>query len=337
MDATRSLYISTEHGLMRGDLNGTLVDLRPLGLEQYGRVWSVVADHRLPSRLYAGTTRGGVFRSDDAGATWQQKNEGLLYLEVSCVMQHPATGELYAGTRPASIFKSSDYGETWSNLDALHTLREMHDWTFPNPPYFPHVKAIGLAPANPQLILGAIEEGWLVRSSDGGASWANLRAGTEFDSHTVYAMPDNEKVLVSTSGKGVYRSEDGGEHFTPANDGLNSRYLAQIAVHPDAPQILFTAGAEVPPPKWRRPEGCRSEIYRSENQGRSWQALKGGLPNDMRAAPRVVAGDRSAPGWVMVGMQDGDLWLSRDFGESFQRVATGLPAVFGLTTVAARG
>jgi photosystem II stability/assembly factor-like uncharacterized protein len=175
-----------------------------------------------------------------------------------------------------------------------------------------------------------------VRSADGGATWANLRAGTEFDSHTVYAMPDNEKILVSTSGKGVYRSEDGGEHFTPANEGLSSRYLAQIAVHPDVPQILFTAGAEVPPPKWRRPEGCRSEIYRSENQGRSWQALKGGLPNDMRAAPRIVAGDRFAPGWVMVGMQDGELWLSRDFGESFQRIASGLPALFGLTTAPAR-
>jgi photosystem II stability/assembly factor-like uncharacterized protein len=337
MDAGRSLYISTEHGLMRGHLNGTLLDLRPLGLERYGRVWSVVVDHRIPNRLYAGTTRGGVFRSDDAGTTWVKKSEGLYYQEVSCVAQHPTTGELYAGTRPASIFKSSDYGETWSNLDALHALREMEDWTFPNPPFFPHVKAIGLAAANPQLILGAIEEGWLVRSTDSGATWTNLRAGSEFDSHTVYAMPDNEKILVSTSGKGVYRSEDGGNHFSPANDGLHSRYLAQIAVHPDMPQMLFTAGAEVPPPKWRRPEGCRSEIYRSENQGRSWQALKGGLPNDMRAAPRIVAGDRFAPGWVMVGMQDGDLWLSRDFGESFQRAATGLPALFGLTTAPAQG
>jgi hypothetical protein len=57
----------------------------------------------------------------------------------------------------------------------------------------------------------------------------------------------------------------------------------------------------------------------------------------MRAAPRIVAGDRYAPGLVMVGMQDGDLWLSRDFGDSFQRVATGLPALFGLTTAPARG
>jgi photosystem II stability/assembly factor-like uncharacterized protein len=334
MDASRTLYISTERGLMGGRLNGTLDDLRPLGLERYGKAWSVVVDHRNPSRLYVGTTRGGVFRSDDAGVTWQKKSEGLYFQEVSCVVQHPLTGELYAGTRPASIFKSTDYGETWTNLDGLHTLGGMEHWTFPHAPFFPHVKAIGLANGDPKLVLGAIEEGWLVRSTDGGASWVNLTAGPEFDSHTVYAMPDNEKVLVSSSGKGVYRSEDGGDHFVPANEGLHSRYLAQIAVHPEKPKVLFTAGAEVPPPGWRRPEGARSQFYRSENQGQSWQALKGGLPNDLRAAPRVVAGDSQTPGWVMVGMQDGDLWLSRDFGESFSRIATGLPALFGITSAA---
>jgi len=334
MDAARKLYISTERGLVRGELNGSLGAVQPLGLERYGRAWSVVVDHRNPNRLYVGTTRGGVLRSDDAGTTWQKKSEGLYFQEVSCVVQHPTTGDLYAGTRPASIFKSSDYGESWTNLDGLHALDSSEHWTFPHPPFFPHVKAIGLAPGNPKLILGAIEEGWLVRSTDGGATWDNLTEGPEFDSHTVYAMPDNEKVVVSTSGKGAYRSEDGGNHFVPANDGLSSRYMAQLAFHPSAPRLLFTAGAEVPPPLWRRPEGCRSQFYRSENQGRSWRVLKGGLPNDIRAAPRVVAGDSQVPGWVMVGMQNGEVWLSRDFGESFDCVATGLPAVFGITSVA---
>jgi len=335
MDEIRTLYISTERGLMRGRLNGTLEDVRPIGLERYGRAWSVVADHRNPRRLYVGTTRGGVFRSDDAGETWAKKSEGLYFQEVSCVVQHPSTGELFAGTRPASIFKSADYGESWVNLDGLHTLEGMEHWTFPHAPFFPHVKAIGLAERNPKLILGAVEEGWLVRSTDGGVTWANLTDGPEFDSHSVYSMPDRENVVISTSGKGVYRSENGGDEFVPANDGLNSRYLAQLAFHTERPQILFTAGAEVPPPEWRRPEGARPQFYRSENQGRSWQALSGGLPNDLRAAPRVVAGDSAVPGWVMVGMQNGEVWLSRDFGESFRRIASGLPAVFGITSVGA--
>lgn len=335
MDANRTLFLSTQQGLMRGRLNGGLTDLQPAELEGCGGAWSVVVDHRDPVRLYVGTRRNGVFRSDDGGATWQKKSEGLYFQEVSCVVQHPATGVLYAGTRPAAIFKSVDGGESWANLDALHTLHEMEDWTFPHAPFFPHVKAIGLAAGDPGLILGAIEEGWIVRSTDGGVSWTNLRDGSEFDSHTVYPMPDDSRILVSTSGKGIYRSEDGGDHFAPAHDGIHSRYLAQLAFHRDAPQVLFTAGAAVPPPFWRRPEGCHSQFYRSENQGRSWQALTGGLPNDMRAAPRVVAGDSVAAGWVLVGMQDGELWFSCDFGESFDRIATGLPPVSGLTLLAA--
>jgi photosystem II stability/assembly factor-like uncharacterized protein len=335
MDARRTLYLSTDHGLMRGRLNGTLEDVKLLGLEKHGRMGSVVVDHREPRRLYVGTSRGGVFRSEDGGETWREVNDGLYYKEVSSLAQHPVTGELYAGTRPASIFKSADYGESWSNFDGLHALEGTKDWTWPHPPYYPHVKGIGLCRGDPELIFGAVEEGWLVRSTDRGATWSNLTDGTEFDSHTVNVMPDDANVLISTSGTGIYRSDDGGDHFVMANDGIHSRYLAQLAFHPEEPALLFTAGAEVPPPRWRRPEGCRSQFYRSQDQGRSWQALKGGLPNDMPAAPRIVAGDTAAPGWLMVGMQDGVLWLSRDRGESFARVATGLPTLFGLTSVAA--
>lgn len=334
MADNRVLYISTERGLARARLNGTLDALEPLGLEKIGRLTSVVVDHRDPHRLFIGTGRGGVFRSDDGGAHWRPMNNGLFYQEVSSLAQHPATGELYAGTRPASIFRSSDYGESWTNFDKLHALKETKDWTWPNPPHYPHVRHIGLAKDDPKVILGAVEEGWLVRSTDGGESWANLKDGTEYDAHTVYVMPDNPKVVLSTSGKGAWRSNDGGDHFSDANAGLRSRYLAHLAFHPAAPRTLFTAGAEVPPPKWRRPEGCRSQIYRSDDQGQSWTTLTGGLPNDMRAAPRIVAGDTVSPGWVMVGMQDGVLWMSRDSGESFRAIASGLPAIHGLTSVA---
>jgi Sortilin, neurotensin receptor 3, len=333
MGTRRTLYVSTERGLFRGRLNGTLEDLRPLGLEQCGRLWSVVIDHRNPRRLYAGTGRGGVFRSEDGGETWRATNTGLFYQEVSSLAQHPVSGELYVGTRPASIFKSTDYGETWSNCEGLHRMPETKDWTWPNPPHYPHVRDIGLSRADPNLILGAVEEGWLVRSKDGGKTWSNLKDGTEYDAHTVQVMPNDPKVVISTSGKGVYRSEDGGDHFVAANDGIKCRYLAHLAFHPAEPAVLFTAGAEVPPPNWRRPEGCHSQFYRSDDQSRHWHALTGGLPDDIRAAPRTVAADREAPGWVMVGMQDGALWLSRDHGENFRQIAGGLPIIFGVTSV----
>jgi photosystem II stability/assembly factor-like uncharacterized protein len=177
------------------------------------------------------------------------------------------------------------------------------------------------------IILGAVEEGWVIRSQDGGKTWQNIKEGVEFDAHSVAVMPDNPTVVIATSGKGVYRSVNGGESFVNSSDGLDCRYMAQLVVHPARPQVLFTAAAAVPPPFWRRPEGAASAFYRSENQGDSWERLSGGLPSHFKAAPRTVAGDPEQPSSFFVGMTDGTVWLTKDDGDSFHQILGGLPEV----------
>jgi len=183
------------------------------------------------------------------------------------------------------------------------------------------------------LIFGAVEEGYIVRSTDGGETWATIKDGSEFDSHTVTVMPDNADVIVSTSGKGVFRSSDGGSHFVPASDGMTRRYTAQLVVHPDAPSVLFTAASAGPPATWRGPQGANAEFYRSDDQGQQWSALRKGLPETILPAPRAVTGDPAAAGALLIGMTDGSVYLTRDFGESFRQIITGLPSIFGLSVV----
>ena len=89
--------------------------------------------------------------------------------------------------------------------------------------------------------------------------------------------------------------------------------------------MLFTAGAEVPPPGWRRPEGAGAGFYRSEDSGASWSRLTGGLPERIGPAPRSIAVDPASPETVFVGLNDGEIWASRDGGEAFDRIVTGLP------------
>jgi photosystem II stability/assembly factor-like uncharacterized protein len=325
------IYISTQTGLFRATMNSPISGIEEIGFEDLGTVRSPVAiDHHDPNRLYAATRRGGMFRSDDRGKTWHEKNDGLIYKEVWCIVQHPATGELYIGTGPAAVFKSTDHGEHWTFCEQLHTLPETIHWTFPNPPHIAHVKGLGLCLEDPNLVFGAIEEGWLIRSKDGGATWTTLQSGTEIDSHTVSVMPNDRRVLVSASGNGIYRSEDLGDHFVPANDGLTRSYVSQIALHESEPNVLFTAAAEVPPGKWRRPEGANSQFFRSDDQGRSWKALAGGLPQNMKAAPRATTGCPDRAGSFLVGMNDGSIWMTADHGESFKQIATGLPPIYGL-------
>ncbi|HWP58505.1 MAG TPA: hypothetical protein VNL14_11495 [Candidatus Acidoferrales bacterium] len=328
----RILYLGTEDGLYFAEPEDGGFRSRALALQGKGAVRSpVVVDRADPRLLYAGTTRAGVYRSEDAGLTWREINDGIIYKEVWSIAQHPRTGELFAGTGPSSIFKSRDGGDTWIDCAQLRNLPETIDWTFPRPPHVSHVKSLALSANDPDVVFGAVEEGWVIRSRDGGETWQNLKDGVEFDAHCIALMPDNENIVIVTSGKGVYRSENGGENFTDSSMGLACRYMAPFVVHPARPATLFTAAAAVPPSAWRRPEGAASAFYRSDDQGKSWERLSGGLPSHFRAAPRAVAVDPEDPDTFLAGMTDGTVWLSENGGASFRQILGGLPQVTSIS------
>ena len=331
---TTALFLATGNAVFLAEHNGAGYDSRPLGLEGRGIVRWILADPSEPGRAWAATERAGVWRTDDGGRSWAEKNDGLVYKHTLSLARHPTTGDLYVGTEPACIFKSIDGGESWIELETLRRLPTRKDWTFPGPPFVAHVRGIGLSASDPQIVFGAVEEGWLVRSADGGESWVNIKDGTEFDSHTVTVLPDG-KTVVSASGHGLYRSADGGKTFENSDAGIYHPYLINVAVHPERPRVLFTAGAEVPPPGWRRPEGAGAGFYRSADGGLSWTRLTGGLPDRIGPAPRSIAMDPDAPESVFIGLNDGELWASGDGGEGFSRIASGLPPIIGIAPVPA--
>jgi photosystem II stability/assembly factor-like uncharacterized protein len=308
------LLIGTRSGLYETDGD----DVTSLGTEQFGEVrCPVVVDCADTNVLYAGTVRAGVVRSTDAGRSWQPINAGLTRPEVWWLAQHPATGDLWAGVSPAGIFKSTDRGAHWRECETIQRLPRRAEWSFPPPPHTPHVKHIDLRPDDPDDVIAAVEEGWLIRTTDGGETWTNLDNGSEFDSHTAYFMPGSRGVIVSTSGLGVYRSHDDGASFVASDAGLDRRYMAHLVVQPQQPKVLFTAAAAVPPPGWSRSEGADSAFYRSDDQGLTWQRLADGLPEKLSAAPRSVVGDPRNPNTVYVGMTDGTIWRTRD-GHAFE-------------------
>ncbi len=332
---TTMLYVATGRGVFRVTHGSRKANVHPLGLEDKGGVRWILADSDNAERLWVATERTGVLRTDDAGNSWQEKNEGLVYKHALSLARHGLTGTLYAGTEPACIFKSDDLGDSWTELESLRRLRSRKDWTFPGPPHVAHVRGIGLDANDPAMIFGAVEEGWLVRSNDGGQTWNNIIDGTEFDSHTVTILPDDSGVIVAASGKGLYRSDDRGQNFDRCDDGIDHPYLINVVVHPDRPTVLFTAGAGAPPPRWRDEGGPGAGFYKSDDAGLNWQQLTGGLPDRIAPAPRSIAVDPADPERIFVGLNDGEIWTSADSGASFSSFAAGLPPVLGISPVVA--
>jgi photosystem II stability/assembly factor-like uncharacterized protein len=327
----RVLYLGTQGGVFRAEPNGgDDYSVRPFGLQSAGGIRArVLVDQNDPKLIFAGTGKGGMFRTRDGGKSWEEINRGITYKEIWSLVQHPDTGDIYVGTGPVSVFRTSNQGESWEDLEGIRRLPDSEEWTFPNPPHVAHVKGMDV---RGDRIFCALEEGWLVRSLDGGQTWETKREGTHFDSHFVISMPDDAAKVISTSGHGVYRSEDGGDTFAPSSAGLDNQYLAQIVVHRDRPKAIFTAAAEVPPPYWaKRPEGANSGFYRSDDQGQSWRRVSGGLPPLLTPAPRATAVDPDDPDAFFVGMADGSVWMSEDGGESFRQILTGAPPVQSIT------
>jgi photosystem II stability/assembly factor-like uncharacterized protein len=317
------LFVGAGTGLLDITRSNSHWDVQPSSLRGVGVVRGLVIDAKDPDRMYAATLRGGVQRSLDGGRSWHAANQGILYLEGYSICQQPDTGELYFGTEPASVFKSADGGDSWTDCSKLRDMEETLFWKFPQPPHIAHMKDIQVSALDPKLVYGAVEEGWVVHSKDGGQSWVTLKQGVDFDAHAVTLMPDDVQALLATTGRGTYRSENGGKTFERSDEGITGPmgggYMSPAKVHPQRPGTLFAGAAELPPPWWRtRREGANSHFFRSDDRGRTWMQLTHG-DDVITAGPRAVAIDPNDPDRVLFGLSNGDVWLTEDGGKMIDK------------------
>jgi photosystem II stability/assembly factor-like uncharacterized protein len=330
----RNLYLATADGLYRAEPAGEGYDLNCIGFKGKGSFRApVLVDKDDPNTLYASTTRSGMHRSHDSGKCWEETDNGLAYKDIWSIVQHPKTGTIIAGTCPTDAFMSYDRGDSWVECDQLQRLPTTKGWTGPVPPHVSRLKGISLHPEDPQLVYGAIEEGWAIRSLDGGKHWDQIDDGVDHDGHSIAVMPDAPHVVVASTGKGMFRSEDDGTHWCPSNAGLSGRHYtpAPLVMHPARPNVLLTAVTANGPGSWLKPEGGDTAFIRSDDQGQSWQMSTAGLPQPCTTVPRALAVDSEDPNAFFTGMIDGSIWFSSDGGESWRQLISGLPAVMGIT------
>jgi photosystem II stability/assembly factor-like uncharacterized protein len=317
-------------------------------------IYSVAIDTRTePVRILAGlhSMHWGptVFRSDDLGATWQETEGGAVRFpaESGGALQRvwqlrpaPATqpGVVWAGCEPGSLFRSEDRGETFSLVEGL--------WNHPHrPKWEPGGGGLCLHtvlphPNDPDRMLVAISTGGVYRTADGGVTWAPANRGInagflpgeepEYGQcvHKVALHPDRPDLLFLQNHGGVYRSDDGGTTWGPIENGLPAVFGFSVVAHPSRVGTAYIY--PLVSDEHRVPPEARMRVYRTEDAGESWEALGAGLPQDNAYSTVLrdaMATDDEAPAGVYLGTRTGDVYASRDDGDSWAAVANFLPDV----------
>jgi photosystem II stability/assembly factor-like uncharacterized protein len=307
------LYAATGDGIARLDEAGEWK--AELSLAGSG-AQCLAVDPGDPETVYAGLREGGVRRTDDGGRTWvdlQLPEPGVFSLAVSV-----ADGAVYAGTEPSRLFRSDERGESWRELESLLDLPSQPTWSFPPRPWTSHVRWVAPSPHDADLLLVGIELGGLMRSTDGGATWQDHRPGAQPDVHSLAWHPRVPERAYEAGGGGAAFTVDAGETWQAADDGRDRHYTWSVAVDPEDPDLWYVSASTGPfAAHGRRDPQARIFRRRSDEP---WQALAGGLPEPIPAMPYALV---AADGRLFAGLADGQIWESRDRGDTWTRCAVG--------------
>ena len=206
------------------------------------------------------TTGRGVYKSTDAGDSWQfigLPNAG----QIGDIKAHPenpdrvfvaALGHPFGKNEQRGVFRSTNGGETWEKMLYASDSTGAVDLAFH--PENPNVMYATMwrAERTPWTILSGGDNGdGLYKSTNGGDTWTRLTNGLptglvgKIDVAVTPAAPDRVYALVEAPGdkKGLYRSDDAGQSWRQVSDKdeIISRpfYFTHIFAHPKDPDQIF--------------------------------------------------------------------------------------------------
>ncbi|MGQ0815224.1 MAG: WD40/YVTN/BNR-like repeat-containing protein [Gemmatimonadota bacterium] len=307
------ILVATQNDIVVIDPDrGTAVTARGLDDRPTCLAW----DPLTAGRAWCGTHRDGMFRSDDAGASWRPA--GLGGLMVTSIAASPAApGLVWAGTEPSEVWRSEDGGDTWQQTRDLEALSSSSEWSFPPKPETHHVRWIACHPHDSQRLWVAIEAGALVSTPDGGHTWRDRVPGGPWDTHELAIHPAAPDTLRVAAGDGYFESDDAGASWRAPNDGLEVGYLRSVAIDPGRPDVVVVAASSGPHTAYVAGESD-GRLYRRAGQDR-WERVKDGWPDPPTTiAPLLVSGARPGELWAA---DERGVHHSGDSGVSWRLVA----------------
>ncbi len=252
--------------------------------------------------IYAGTSKKGIFASQDGGETWQQSYAGEY---APNMVINPATPKMAVASLRERLVRTTDGGQSW------HTLSATEEWGWQQ-----LVSLLWLADGT---LVSGTGQSQLYVSQDQGDTWVEQGRGLDVWGLIDLAVIEDEgrdpnsgpPRLVAGTWAGVYDSVDGGRSLQDLTPNLGT---------PNARTLLSTeTGLFI---------GTRTGIFRWDDAAQQWLNAAPNLP---QGGVNVLRSDPNNPAVIYAGTSGNGLYRSVDGGLTWEQVSA---SALGITNLA---
>ncbi len=247
-----------------------------------GRITAIEGVNNEPRTLFVGTAGGGVWKTSNAGVSFKSIFDKYCQSIGALAVDQKSPSTVYVGTGESNMRNTVSIGDG------------------------------------------------LYKTTDAGENWTKIKGldSTEHISKIIIDPKNSDNIFVAAPGplwhdskhRGLYKSADGGKTFENIFYINEKTGVADVAVNPDNPQIIYASTWEFRrQPYSFNSGGMGSGIFKSIDGGKTWKELSKGLPTKPMGRS-VITLAPSAPDNLIaiIEAETTGLYISSDAGESWK-------------------
>jgi len=210
------------------------------------RIIKLLVSSQDSNAIYAVSSNDEVYLTRDGGAQWT-KVTGLNVFADAFAMDPNDSATIYYGESYSGVYQSNDWGQTWKNING--NLRAIYPKSI-----------IPLGDPAKTVFIGLSYGGGVYRKNGNETLWTPC--GLSGNGVGPFAAdPTNpERMYLARNGAGLYKTIDGGKHWSLINNGLPQFTVTGLAIDPHNPDLIYIGLYD-------------KGLFRSTDQGESWNKV----------------------------------------------------------------